>query len=195
MLQFKTREEWLDAGAARLHELFLAPDGHSLPKITRCSCGFPKGGRRAIGQCWYPNSSTDESVNIFVSPEIEEPVRVLDILLHELIHAVLGPDVKHGRAFRNLARRVGLAGKVTATVAEPGSELHGFLCEVVEELGHYPHGAIVGVPGKGQKKKEPTVVRLVSAQNEEFKLTISRKVLEEHGFPHDPWGEPMVAAG
>ena len=89
-LAFKTREEWLDAAAAELHTLFLAPLGHELPELVRCSCGFPKGGKKAIGQCWYPEASSEEAVNIFVSPVIDEDVRVLDILLHELCHAVLG---------------------------------------------------------------------------------------------------------
>jgi len=193
-MNFKTREEWLDAAAEEMREAFFAPRSLALPQTVRCSCGFPRGKRTVVGQCWHPDNSADKSVNIFVSPTQAEPVRVLDILLHELCHAALGPGVRHKAPFAKLAREVGLAGKPTATIAEAGSPLWTTLTEMSGRLGPYPHGQLSDsmTPEKEGRGGRTESVKLVSVNEPKYTFRLSGVQYAEHGAPTDPWGDLMV---
>ena len=66
----------------------------------------------------YPDYPVNGGL-ISLHPTIfNDPSRVLDVLLHEMIHAIV-PKADHRVEFRVLAKRVGLTGKMTATVAGP----------------------------------------------------------------------------
>lgn len=190
----KTREEWLTAASYALGaHFFPLEEGARLPEKMACSCGFPWKSKDAIGQCFSPEASADGTTHLFVCPTQDEPVRVLDILLHELGHAALGVKEKHGRKFRAFCQSVGLAGKPTATIAEPGSELHATLSRMAEELGPYPHKAVIKkIGGKEKKKGNGGWVRMQSQSEEDYRITISPKQLEAHGAPRDPWDDQMV---
>lgn len=131
----------------------------------RVSVGWPLGrkkaggkGLHAIGQCFPSVASADGKFEIFISPELAEPTRVCDVLLHELVHAYVGLEAKHGKEFKLIAVGVGLAGKMTATTASP--ELKPKLIELCRALGDYPHGELHG--GGGITPKQGT--RLLKAQ-------------------------------
>ncbi len=135
-----TREQWLNAAALLVRPLFDEQGANDYPRF-RVSCGWPKGGRgKTIGQAWHPESSGDGTSEIFISPALDEPVRVLDILIHELIHATVGNDAGHRGPFRKLAKAIGLEGKMTATVA--GEELATKLLALTGNLGPYPHAEL-----------------------------------------------------
>lgn len=148
-----TREEWMTFMAAKylwptlsvcytqLHED--SPDFKPFerPKV-RISVGFPKasGGRgKAIGQCWSSECSQDGTFEVFVSPELE-PFDVCHVLLHELVHAVVGIKAGHKKPFRDLARAVGLTGKMTGTV--PGDALAADINRWLTELPNFPHAPL-----------------------------------------------------
>lgn len=140
--KFTTREEWLMAAARALRPLFDEQGAAEYPRF-RVSCGWPKGGRgKTIGQAWTPSASGDETAEIFISPKLESLVGygVLDTLLHELIHAVVGNEVGHKGPFKKLATAIGLSGKMTATFAE--GELETRLLELAAPLGPYPHAEL-----------------------------------------------------
>lgn len=188
-----TREGWLVAAMAALDKKYFAGHGYTLPEKRSCSCGFPKGARgKAIGQCWGAETSTDGTINMFVCPTQDEPIRVLDILLHELIHAQVGIPAGHKKPFKQLAKEFGLAGKATATFAEEGSDLWRELSHISEQLGPYPHKAMQ--PGKRTKERGSMGgwQRYKSTTEEGYKVLISPKQIEEHGLPRDPWGNEMV---
>lgn len=127
-----TREQWLLAGV----ELFRP----RLPDLgpLKVSVGFPKGGRKHLGQCWSEKVSADQkTMHIFVSPSIDSGVEALRTLLHELVHAAVGVDKKHGREFSQLAKKLGFEKPWTQTPA--GEALKVELAEAAEELGSYPH--------------------------------------------------------
>lgn len=187
-----TREQWLTAAVAMLFSHFLEPHEHTLPEKLTVSCGWPKGGKgHTIGQCWPSTCSEDSNtVHMFISPELANPVRVLDVLLHEMIHASIGCDKKHGKEFRAVVKLCGLAGKATATYAAEGSETFIKLTEFAALLGSYPHTALrapkrSGTGGGGW-------VRYRSENDSTYTLLISPKTVERHGVPKDPWGEPMI---
>jgi hypothetical protein len=135
---FTTREAWLLKAIKILEKEKFKPLGHPLVK-TRVSVGFPDGSKRAIGQYWYPESTKDGHGNIFIHPGQGEPVDILAILVHELVHNSCGVR-GHGKQFKKLALAVGLEGKMRSTNAGP--ELVIYLKKLASRLGKFPHSAI-----------------------------------------------------
>lgn len=138
----QNREAWLMDATRELAGI-IAVHGVTVPDV-RVSVGFPKGGTRgnhkAIGQCWSGACATDGVPQVFIHPELVESARVLDVLLHEVIHAAVGTKHGHRGEFARVAKAAGLEGKMTATVA--GHALRTRLLEMVERLGEYPHAAL-----------------------------------------------------
>lgn len=145
------REAWLtECARAHLWPMIEKAGGHE-PEAWRVSIGFPKGSRggkggHSIGQCWPTGASADKHAEIFISPELEAG-RVVDVLLHELIHAAV-PNAKHGPAFKRIAQACGLTGKMTATVAGP--ELGVAILKILAALPPYPHGTLKVPTGAGR---------------------------------------------
>lgn len=135
-----TREAWLQDLASRIRPWYeeVALD---VPPV-RISVGFTSKGARSkrIGECWHPEASDDGVPQVFIHPAYNDPEAVAPIVVHELIHAALGPGKKHGPEFRRPAVALGLEGRMTATV--PGAALLERLRPVLDDLGPYPHGAL-----------------------------------------------------
>lgn len=184
-----TREGWLKAAVADLDTQFFAGNGYALPTSLAVSCGFVKGGDKAIGVCFDEKASEDETIEMFICPTQAEPLRVLDILLHEMIHASVGHEAGHRGPFKKLALEFGLSGKMTATVVEPDSDLHRALSLTAERLGEYPHSAMKRAVKKTAHNKW---VRYASPNYDDFKVVVNEDRVAEHGAPRDPDGEEMV---
>ena len=137
--KFKTREDWLLAAVDAVRPLFDEQGADAFPPL-RVSCGWPKGGRKSIGQCWPNTRSNDKTVEVFLSPAISNAFEVLHVLVHELVHAVDNCVSGHRGAFRKLAKALGFEGKMTATV--PGEELENELKLLLGNLGPYPHAEL-----------------------------------------------------
>ena len=76
---YSTREEWLNALMDELKGLFLK-HGYELNGNIRLSCGFPRGRKVIVGQCWSQTQSRDKTTEIFISPNIDDPIQAGDIL-------------------------------------------------------------------------------------------------------------------
>jgi hypothetical protein len=104
------REEWLKRAVVHLEPIFQR-GGYQIPKV-KVSIGSPsavaKG--RHLGQCWSSKVSEDGINQIFIAPNQAEPVVVLDILIHELVHAVDDCKSGHGVGFKKIATDVVLQG-------------------------------------------------------------------------------------
>ncbi len=76
-----------------------------------------------VGECHYARlagSEAGERFFLLVHPsEWTDDLRVLAVLAHEMAHAALGRQTGHGPRFAALVRRIGLAGRPTATSAGP----------------------------------------------------------------------------
>ena len=147
-----TREEWLNEAALKLKERVVAcSEGEDYPDPL-VSVGFPKGSRgksasNVIGQCWDKTTSGDkERAHIFIIPTMTEPVDILAVLLHELVHASVGTACGHRGPVKSVATEVGLEGKMTATT--PGRLLEFDLKLLANDLGEYPHPGLK-VPARG----------------------------------------------
>ena len=183
----KTREEWLvDATSLLASDLF-EPIGETVPAV-HVSVGIPKGrsgkSNQAIGQCWAGVVSDDKQAHIFICPSQVEPLRVLDILAHELIHAIY-PLAGHKGEFKRVAKAIGLTGKMTATIA--GEELAQRLNNFIDNhLGNYPHAKLsVGAKQAGGKKKQSTRMLKATCQCCEYTVRITKK-WADIGLPHCP---------
>ena len=155
------RESWLHAAMPALKQLFGEQD-YSVPEV-RVSIGFPSRSAlgkksRRIGECWADQAATDKVHHIFLSPVLlagETQTRVLDVLVHELVHAVVGIQNQHNAHFGKCARSVGLTGKMTATTAN--EELTARLEKIVNAIGPCPGGGIN--PSTLTREKQTTRMR------------------------------------
>ncbi len=174
-----TREQWLRSAFAALRPSVLG--AHlSLPETVHLSVGFPStralsAKRRAIGQCWLKHTSADGVPHIFISPLLADAPRALDVLLHEMIHA--SGIAGHGPDFRRPALRLGLTGKMTATVADP--ELTERLNALVATLGAYPHSALTG---HGPIPKQGTRLLKAACQCGAV-IRVTQKLVDDPGLP------------
>ena len=190
---FATREEWLLAATAELSTIFEAV-GETLPAI-RVSVGWP-GGRgkkgNVIGQCWAASAATDNVAQIFVSPTLDDAERVLDVLAHELVHAVDDCKSGHKGRFAKVAKAIGLTGKMTETVA--GDDLKVELCGILNRIGAYPHAALMGGEGAdGPKKQGTRMLKVECAEDSGYVVRMTRKWLDEYGAPKCPCHDVAMA--
>ena len=133
------REQWLNVVKEEATPLFVE-HGYPLPSNIRISVGFPKGVRKAVGQCFSSECSGDDTFELFVSPVVEGGEEVAGILVHELCHAAVGTKAGHRGEFKKCAESVGLVGPMIFST--PGPELEEWLQGVVLSAGPYPHATL-----------------------------------------------------
>lgn len=192
--KFSTREEWLVAAVEALRPMFSALTSETIPAV-RVSVGWPGGNGRknsVIGQCWSTKVAADSVSQLFISPVLGDAVRVLDVLAHELIHAIDDCQSGHKGRFAKIAKALGLTGKMTATVA--GEELLDELKKIAAELGEYPHAALVN-PGQGAdgpKKQGTRMLKVECEAGSGYKVRITRQWLDEYGAPKCPCHDEVM---
>jgi SprT-like family. len=186
---FTTREEWLRTAVTKLEVHLVEKTGYRMPEKWAVTCGWPLGSRKAIGQCFDPKTSRAGVTEMFISPELDDPVRVLDVLLHEMVHAAVGCEHKHGRVFARAARACGLEGPLTATTA--GDALREVLERIAADLGEYPHSAVDKLfgPKKNKGGQWPTYISPVDPT---YRVQVRTSALEEHGPPICPISGDMM---
>lgn len=126
------RELWL-VRAVRLMRPWFAEADVAPPtpvEIQVQACDRPYAN--ANGCCW----DEDGGSVIRIHPELVEPLEVLAVLLHELVHASVGPEWMHNGPFRTAARRLGFVG--LPRHYEASHRLQERLGHLSEGLGPYP---------------------------------------------------------
>lgn len=185
-MTYFTREAWLTAAAQEMSTWFTRVGANEVPRV-RVSCAWAKRARaNSIGWCWHSESSADGVNELQVSPEKDDPVEVLAVLLHEMAHASDNGASKHTGYFRRTALALGLTGKMTATVA--GDELEQELRVLAEKLGPYPHAALN--PSTTHVGKQTTRMLKVICPDDGYTLRATRKWLDI-GLPSCPCGAQM----
>jgi hypothetical protein len=192
MIDNGNRETWLQSATDHMRRHF-ADHGYCVPEV-RVACGFPSRSatsrqRRRIGECWSPDNAADKRSQIFISPMLEAYDDVLATLAHELVHAVVGLQAKHGKVFKQCALAVGLTGKMTST--EASEALQATFATWLPDLGAYPHAGLSAM----SRTKQST--RLIKCQCSEcgYVVRTTAKWIEQAGTPLCPCNnEPMDAA-
>lgn len=186
-----TREEWLEEAAQLLADEILKPHAGGYKARWQVSCGWPStrsqsANNRRIGECWHAEACADgRTRHLFISPVLDDPIKVLATLLHELVHAVLPAEVGHRAPFRRLAVACGLTGKMTATT--PGTELLQRLNRLAKQLGKYPHAALTG---HSARRKQTTRLLKVACKPCGYTVRVTRMWLDV-GRPQCPEGHAM----
>lgn len=172
-----TREAWLLQAVEALRPDFEAAEC-PIPERVAVSVGWPYGTRKAIGQCWAAETSTDKAPAVFISPKLADPLEVLATLVHELVHA--GGRTSHKADFGRAARALGLTGKMTATIASDG--LRERLSALSEQLGTYGH-AEIKVNALTMKTQGTRMLKVECPNGTGYKVRMTRKWLEDFGAP------------
>lgn len=181
--KYNTREEWLTAALWKFVDAHFIAQGYDVPPNIRVACSLPSklalpGKKQRIGECWSSSASTDEHFEIMISPFLDDGSRVLDILIHEVVHATVGSKVGHRKPFSQCAKKVGLVKPWTATHATDDLkvELAGWL----KELGPYPHARLSFSP-KDKEQKQSTRMLLMECSACGCKVRTTRKWIDEYG--------------
>ena len=190
-----TREEWLERMIGELRPEFIRAKS-GLPSNIKVSVGWSgsgartKKGRNLMGECWSPKVSTDGRHEIFISPAIDDPVKVVATLVHELCHAAVGIDHKHDKVFGKVAKALGLAGNLRATYA--GEELERWILRKAEVIGQFPHARmeLAAMNGAEEEKKQGTRLLKVLCPGCGYTVRTTAKWLEV-GYPTCPCGDVM----
>jgi hypothetical protein len=178
------REEWLNEAVKKVTPIF-TQRGYEVPKV-RVSCGFASTGKtRHIGQCWAKEISHDEVNEIFISPKLDDPVDVMDTLIHELVHAVDNCKNSHGKEFKKIALRVGLEGHMRS--AHAGKPLREKLSVIAKELPEYPHKKLRIVDKIIVRRPTPKAV----CKECGYQINVPKKYIE-YGAPLCPLHETKM---
>jgi hypothetical protein len=197
-----SREAWLRAATDELRPYFLKL-GLAIPQAIRFSVGFTSQGKKAKvpGEAWLAGASDDKHCELIVRADFSSPADVLGILVHQLVHACLPPEVKHGKPFRDAALRLGLEGPMRQAL--PGAALRERLKAVADVLGPFPHArlnfdrvTLSGLQAADRPKKQTT--RLLKAQCVEkgcgYTVRIVAYWIRKVGPPPCPAHGPMKTA-
>jgi SprT-like family len=138
--------------------------------------------QHTIGQCWATSASADGHAEIFVSPELGkgQDTRIVGIAAHELVHATVGLEAKHGKLFKRCANAVSLTGRMTAT--EESLEFETWVRDVVvRKLGPYPAGKLIIA-----YRKQTTRTLKCECPSCGYLARVTRKWIDEKGAPWCP---------
>jgi hypothetical protein len=144
------RQQWLELAVEALRLRF-ADVGYVIPQKVRVAIGWPKRAAScgAIGECWAVEASSDQHAELFISPQLTESARILDVLAHELTHATVGTAAGHGKPFKQCAVKIGLQGPMRSTTAGP--EFVAWAEMLFKRIGPYPAGFLTDTPKQGTR--------------------------------------------
>jgi hypothetical protein len=179
------RQQWLEAAVEALRVRF-ADAGYSIPEKVRVAIGWPKRAAScgAIGECWAVEASSDQHAECFISPQLTEGARILDVLAHELVHATMGSGVGHGPPFKQCALRIGLLGPMRSTTAGP--DFVAWADALFKRIGPYPAGFLTDTPKQG------TRMLRCQCMTCGYIARVSRRWLESAGPPICPTDQVVM---
>ncbi|WP_095085287.1 transcription elongation protein SprT [Mesorhizobium sophorae] len=189
-----SREAWLRAATNELRPYF-AKLGLAIPEAIRFSIAFTSQGKKSkvAGEVWPASATDDGHCELIVRADFADPLDVLGILAHQLTHAALPPEAKHGKLFRDAALRLGLEGQMRNAL--PGAALRERLNELAGALGPLPHArlnfdrvTLSGIEVADRPKKQTT--RMLKAEclakGCGYTVRVAARWLADLGAPHCP---------
>ncbi|MGB3539101.1 MAG: transcription elongation protein SprT [Mesorhizobium sp.] len=189
-----SREAWLRSATNELRPIF-AKLGLTIPEAIRFSIAFTSQGKKAkvAGEVWPASATDDGHCELIVRADFADPMDVLGILVHQLVHASLPPEAKHGKLFRDAALRLGLEGPMRNAL--PGAALRERLNELAASLGPLPHArlnfdkvTLSGIEIADRPRKQTT--RMLKAEclakGCGYTVRVAARWLADLGAPHCP---------
>jgi hypothetical protein len=182
-----TREGWLVQASNYMRPIFRAAS-MEIPARVRMSVSImPKKVR---GICYSPEASSDGSTELLIRISEDDPIEVLGVLGHELVHSAVGTSAGHKAPFVRGVRALGLDGKATATI--PGPRFRELMDPIVAKLGPFPHAALNYLGARTGPKKQGTRMLKASCEECGYTVRLTRKWLDV-GPPGCPNHGAMVA--
>jgi len=179
------RESWL-INAINLMKPIIKNKGYIVPNNIKVACSFCSVGNitgaknQRLGECWSDKTNEENKFHILISPSLEDKKRVLGVLVHELVHSIVGLKNGHNHIFKKCATTLGLEGKMTATTES--KEFEKIFSEVFKQLPDYPHKALINM----NRKKQTTRLIKVVCEEHGYIARVSRKTIETLGCPICP---------
>jgi hypothetical protein len=192
--KYPYKEQWLHEALERFIRPHFSDAGYTVPEHVRISTGWPSRGalarkKRTVGQAWSTESSGDGVHETIISLYLDDPIKVLGVLIHEVCHHVVGVDQGHGKAFVDCMEAVGLCGKPTST--QESDWLVSKLGAWKQALGPYPHAKL----NSDSTEKQST--RLLKMECDcGCKVRVTAKWIDEYGRHWDcPCGGTLELTG
>jgi len=181
--KIKYREVWLNEALDQFIRPHFEAAGYTVPEHIRISTGWPSRGglakkKKTIGQAWSPDCSGDGVHETIISLYLDDSIKVLGVLIHEVVHHVVGVGAGHRKPFADCAKAVGLVGPWTAT--GESEELIQTCERWIKKLGPYPHAKLDG----SDEPKQSTRLLKIECESCGCKVRLSAKWLDLYGeFP------------
>lgn len=184
------REQWLNEAMPLVRTLF-EDAGYVVPDHVRISTGWPSqqatGQKPRIGEAWHNKCSGDGVHEVIISLSLDDPVKILGVLIHEVAHVTVGVEHGHRKPFADCAKAVGLTKPWTATGET--EELQQKLRQWAKKLGQYPGAKIDPGP---QQKKQSTRLKKLECQDCGCVIRVTTKWIEEYGAFDCPCGGHLL---
>jgi hypothetical protein len=141
----KYAEAWLNEAVNLLRPSF-EEAGLEIPPV-HLSVGFstdgykPKAKKNTIAVCHARCMTTDGINEIYISPIVHEPVDVLSILVHELIHAVDDCKSGHGQRFQEISLALGCSDNLSVPLSKCRQSIERYR-NIANQLGRYPRSGV-----------------------------------------------------
>ncbi len=138
-------EAWLSE-AVELFKPVFSKAGFELPKVN-VLCGFgvngykPSRQKNNIAECHPRKYSKDEANDIYITPILDYPTYVLEVLAHELIHAINDCRDSHGPLFQDIAKAIGHPDYRYAQLKDVMA-FEGIMRNMAMQLGRYPRTGV-----------------------------------------------------
>jgi hypothetical protein len=154
-----TREQWLQHAVSFVRRT-MVPRDVTVPPV-KVSCSWPGGGdsQKRIGECWPRKASKAKINELFISPKLEDPAKVISVLVHELAHAVDDCANGHKMPFVAIGMKMGLEGKPTQ-MSLPDATAAAWAGKLVAKHGAFPHRTL----DKSKSPIKPQTARMLKVE-------------------------------
>jgi hypothetical protein len=138
-------EVWLNEAVKLLRPVF-AESGYEIPPV-HVSVGFstdgykPSAKKNTIGVCHASWMTMDGINEIYITPLVTEPVDVISLLVHELIHAVDDCKSNHGPGFQKISRALRCTDNRHVPMNEWRETIERYRAMALQ-LGRYPRAGV-----------------------------------------------------
>jgi hypothetical protein len=166
-----TAEGWLKGAFFGLGPDFEAI-GKVLPAVIHADFGFTSHGSKKTGisgQFFEGSVSTDQIGKLIVRCNTDDVITILEAVVHQAVHAVVGIKDGHGKAFRETALRIGLEPPMRTSKA--GKRLTERLHVLAAELGPFPNARLNFETVSADGKEKLVADQPKTQENRQLKAT------------------------
>jgi hypothetical protein len=144
----RTPDRWLFDMAAMLRPWFKESGLPSITDNIQFRCGHVRSLKH-LGVTHHPSRHKPEDpISVVISMYDDDSMFVTETLIHELVHCLMPPGVRHGKPFKDACAMLGIKGDAFAsaggifTSGEQGQAFRAHVENLLTIIGPYPHKAL-----------------------------------------------------